>query len=155
MTAEHNGTVKFNDTAKAYVMSYLESEIWEYLSVSHKKFLLKTSILDKLTPSICHYVAKIAEADHILRDLYVNGLFMSKPEERDSYSYHRVFRGFLLDKLKSSEIDVEALYINAGWWLYEKNESIPALLCFYQAKFLPGINKAFKKVKPVYMGLGL
>ena len=149
----HNGTVKYNDTARAYVMGYFETEIWEPLSEKIKLFLLKTSVLDKLTPSICHYVTDIEETHLLLRNLYVNGVFIAKLEEVDAYCYHRVFQNFLLDKISASGIDINSLYIKAGWWLYDSGDSILALRCFYKAHNIHGINMAFKKIRPADIGM--
>lgn len=152
LTVPHNEAVKYTEVARAYVMGYFESEIWAGLGKKTREFLLKTSILDELTPSICYFVTKMKDTHNILKNLYTNGIFLFK-RDRDTYCYHRAFREFLTDKLSKSGIDANSLYIDAGWWLYEKNKSIPALLCFYHAKYLHGINMAFKKVKPAYMGM--
>jgi len=154
LTVQHNGSIGFNNYARAYVKEFFKAEVWEQLSdETIKTFLLKTSVLDKLTPSICHYVAETEETDRVLRYLYANGIFITKLEEADSYCYHLVFKDFLLDKLKRSGINMNKLYLKSGWWLYDKNDSIPALLCFYRANNAHGINKAFKKIRPADLGM--
>ena len=153
LTVPQNGNVSYNDTAKAYVKDFFELEIWKKLDTESKDFLLKTSVLDKLTPSICRYATGVEGAHSILRSLYAKGIFLQKLDEMDTYCYHCVFRDFLLDKLYHSGIDANNLYVNIGWWLYERNESISALRYFFMAKDFYGINQAFKKVKPADMGI--
>jgi len=153
LASPHKGAVRYNDAARAYVMNYFEVEIWEQLSGKIKLFLLKTSVLDKLTPSICHYVTDIEETHLLLRNLYISGIFISKLEEVDSYCYHRVFQDFLLSKISAFAIDVNSLYVKAGWWLYDNGDSILALRCFYKARNIYGINMAFKKIRPTDMGM--
>jgi len=154
LSVQHNGAISFNNYAKAYVKEFFEVEVWEQISDDEiRTFLLKTSVLDKLTHSVCLHVTEIEEADRILRYLYANGIFISKLDEVDSYCYHLVFRDFLLDKLRYSGIDIKKLYLKAGWWLYERNESISALTCFHKADNIHGINKAFKKIRPANLGM--
>lgn len=153
LAVSHNESVRYNDTARAYVVGYFETEVWNQLSEKVKLFLLKTSVLDKLTPSICHYVTDIEETHLLLRYLYMNGIFTSKLDEADAYCYHRVFQNFLLDKIPAFDIDVNSLYTKAGWWLHDSGDSILALRCFYKAHNIYGINMAFKKIRPADMGI--
>ena len=152
LAVPHNEAVRYNDNARAYVISYFETEIWEQLGEKIKLFLLKTAILDRLTPSICHYVTDIEETHLLLKNLYVNGIFTSKLAA-DTYCYHRVFQDFLLEKISVSDIDINSLYIKAGWWLYDSGDSISALRCFHKAKNIYGINMTFKKIRPADMGM--
>lgn len=154
LTVPHNGEIRYNDYAKAYVKDFFQVEVWRQISdETVKTFLMKTSILNELNPAVCHYVTGIEETHLILRNLYTNGIFISKLDKLDSFRYHRVFQDFLLAKLYHSSVDENALYMKVGWWLYERGESVPSLLYFFKAKDLYGINQAFKKVKPADMGM--
>lgn len=153
MTTPNNGTLRYGSSARARVMGFIDSEIWEPLDESAKNFLMRTSILDKLTPSICHSITNMPEANPMLNDLYTNGCFMTKLDEYNAFCYHRVFKDFLLFKLNESGINVSDLYVTVGWWYYEQDESVPALLSFYKAGNISGINQAFKKVYPAKIGM--
>lgn len=154
LTAPRNGTLNYSFAARSYVTGYFEREIWEPLDEETKYFLMKTAILDKITPSICHSITEIKETLPIINRLYANGIFLTKLEEFNSFSYHRVFKEFLLYKLSQApDIDINSLYVKLGWWLYERDDSVAALLCFYKVGNICGINQAFKKVKPADIGM--
>lgn len=152
LTVSRGGPIGYGEAARAYVMGFFDTEIWENLNEATKDFLLKTSVLDRLTPSLCHAVTGIGATLPILNWLYFNGLFISALDERDTYCYHRVFRDFLRDKLSSSGIDGRELYMKVAWWLFERDEIIQSFPYFFKAGDLYGVNRVLKILDPADMG---
>jgi len=149
------GPAVYNEAAHGYLMVFFETEIWNGLEDNIKDFLLRTSILDKLTPAGCRTVSDIGATLPILQWLFVNGLFISKLDEKDTYYYHRVFRDFLLSKLAASDIDEQKLYQKLGWQLFDNGEITRAFSCFFKAGDLYGISQVLRIIQPSDMGGGI
>ena len=84
LTISRGGPVTYGEAARAYVMGFFETEIWAGLGEDVKDFLLRTSILDQLAPPVCRAVADPGTTQHILRWLFVNGLFITRMDEKDT-----------------------------------------------------------------------
>lgn len=153
LTVSRGGPIGYREASRDYVIGFFETEIWEGLSENIKDFLLKTSILEKLTPSICHAVTGIGATLPLLKWLLLNGLFISKLDEKDSYCYHRVFKDFLLYKLSLSDIDERELYMKVAWWHYERDEIDQSFPYFFKAGDLYGLSQVLKIINPANMGV--
>lgn len=153
LTVTRGGPVGYRESAQEYVNVFFETEIWEGLSESLKDFLLKTSILDTLTPSACRAVTGNDAALPVLKTLLMNGLFVSRLDERNTYRYHRVFRGFLLDKLRTSSLDERELNKMAAWWLFDRNEYIQSFPYFFKSGDLYCLSQVLRHVNPSVMGI--
>lgn len=146
------GDIAYGEAARGYMKGFFETEIWGGLEENIRGFLIRTSVLDKLTPAGCRAVTETSETLSILHWLFTNGLFISKLEEKDAYRYHRVFQDFLLDKLAASGVDEQKLYRKLGWWLFDNNEITNSFPCFFKAGDLYGVNQVLRMVNPVNMG---
>lgn len=153
LTVSRGGPVGYGEAARNYITIFFETEVWDNLNENIKDFLLKTSILETLTPSSCHAMTGIGETLPILRWLFLNGLFISKLDEKDAYRYHRVFRQFLLDMLQSSRIDEQSLYKKFAWWLYERNEIEQSFLYFFKAGDLYGLSQGLRALNLADIGI--
>lgn len=145
--------VTYNETARSYIRGFFEVEIWEDLDKGLQEFLMKTSVLEELNPSSCYALTGEGSSQVILNSLFLNGLFISKLEERDSFRYHRVFRDFLSDKLRLSGIDESELNSKFAWWLYERNEFERSFHYFFAAENYYGISQIYKVLIPASMGI--
>lgn len=153
LTVTRGGVIGYREASREYVRSFFETEIWSGLDEKMQDFLLKTSVLKVLTPASCHAVTGIGAALVYLNWLYLNGMFISKLDERDTYRYHSVFMDFLEDKLISSGIDEKKLYQKAAWWLHEKNEIEQSFPYFYKSGDLYGLSQVLKTINPSVMGI--
>lgn len=153
LTVSRGNSISYNETCRSYVMDFFENEIWHDLDEPIKDFLLKTSVLEKLTPAACRPIMNIGGTLPILNWLYRNGMFISKLDERDTYRYHKVFKSYLSYKLTESDIDTNKLYMNAGWWLYEHGEAEKALPYFIKSKDLYGLNQVIMILNLSDMGI--
>ena len=152
LTISREGPVGYGEDARSYVKGFFEEEIWDSLGEDMKDFLLKTSILETLTPSSCHAVTDMGATLPTLKWLFQNGFFISRQEKKDAYRYHRVFRDFLLDKLSTSDIDEQELYKRAAWWYFEQADYEQSFPCFFRVRELYGINEVLRILNPASMG---
>gem|GEM_PF-413095 len=139
---EHN--LNYSDYAKSIIADYFEVEIWQGLDDCTHIFLMKTSILDILNPSACYAITDVKDTRKTLKRLYARGIFVFL-DKNGQYQYHPAFKEFLQQKLESSNIDTNGLYIKYGEWFYEQKEYTAAFHCFYKVKFLYGIDKILKE----------
>lgn len=81
------------------VFDFLTEEILLNLPKDIRKFLLETSILSDLTPSVCQGVTGRTDTNHILAELYRRNLAIAsmtiEPEGEPVYRYHALFSRML------------------------------------------------------------
>lgn len=116
------------------LMSYLFDEVLTQAPAEIQDFLVRTSILDMLTPALCEAVVGQKHAyykrerclDYIAR----NGLFVNPIDaERKVYHYHHLFQKLLLAELQSrlNEEDIAALHSCASDWHEQQGQPDEAL----------------------------
>jgi len=152
LTISRGGPVEYGEAAREYVTGFFETEIWSELDDSIKDFLLKTSILDTLSPSNCNAVTGIGSTTPILRRLFVNGLFISRLNE-SKYRYQNVFRAFLRYKFRVSGLCEKELYKKTAWWMFERMEYEQAFPYFFKAGDMYGLSRVFRVINSAEMGL--
>jgi LuxR family maltose regulon positive regulatory protein len=105
-----------------YIMDYLVEEVLERQPAWVQTFLLHTSILDRLTGSLCDAVSGQTGGGMLLERLEKAHLFLvSLDEERRWYRYHQLFSGLLRHQLNASQADlVPELHRRASLW-YERS----------------------------------
>ena len=87
------GQRDFSEIFYAELTSYFQEEILARQEPHIQAFLIDTSILDVLTPSVCAAILGNDDAREIIEEVHRLGLFLSKVEtERNGYSYHPLFR---------------------------------------------------------------
>jgi len=110
-----------------YILDYLIEEVFQRAPDSVRDFLLKTSILDRFTASLCDAVAERDDSREMLLSLEQANLFIVPLDEsRQWYRYHRLFADLLNQQLRRAEPDalVPELHRRASRW--------------YEAEGLPG-----------------
>jgi LuxR family maltose regulon positive regulatory protein len=118
--------------SQRYVLDYLVEEVLEQQSESVQTFLLQTSILNRLTGSLCDAVCSVGTAtgqdngQTTLEILENANLFIVPLDgERRWYRYHHLFADLLRNQLKASQPDfVPALHRQASAW-YAANDLRP------------------------------
>ncbi|HSR33946.1 MAG TPA: LuxR family transcriptional regulator, partial [Anaerolineae bacterium] len=137
----HRDTSSFVESftgSHRYVLDYLVEEVLEQQSESVRTFLLQTSVLDRLTGSLCDAVrfgaaeppgssggTALTDQDNgqaILEMLERANLFIVPlDEERRWYRYHRLFADLLRQRLRRTQPElVPPLHRRASEW-YERN----------------------------------
>ncbi len=85
-----------------HVVDYLTSEVLDALSADTRKFLLRTSVLDRLSGDLCDAVAGMADSATRLVDLERSNLFlMALDGDRHWFRYHRMFRDAMRAELRA------------------------------------------------------
>jgi LuxR family maltose regulon positive regulatory protein len=124
-----------------FVLDYLVEEVLERQSPALQEFLLKTSILERLTGPLCDWVvgeempgqlergqdakaadSSVGDSQSILEHLETANLFIVPLDnERRWYRYHRLFADLLQQRLQRSRPDLlPALHYRASVWHAEQ-----------------------------------
>jgi len=106
-----------------YFVDYLMEEVLNGLSDEVRNFLLKTSILNKLSGSLCDAVLQLKNSETILESLEKRNIFLiSLDDERKWFRYHHLFANLLRSRLSHSFNDqISKLHSLASDW-YIRND---------------------------------
>lgn len=104
---------------------YLEQEVFSLQNKDIQFFLLTTSILSTLTPSLCNAVSGRTDSRKMLGKLEKLNLFIILLDHKSSlYRYHHFFSDMLQARLAETYPDkISVLHLKASKW-YLKNNSI-------------------------------
>jgi LuxR family maltose regulon positive regulatory protein len=120
-----SGFIKSFTGSNRYILDYLVEEVLSRQTESIQQFLLKTSILDRLTGELCEVVSDHPDSGAILEELERNNLFIVPLDsQRRWYRYHMLFADLL--RRRAEELYVEQmpeLHRRASRW-YEQNNMI-------------------------------
>jgi LuxR family transcriptional regulator, maltose regulon positive regulatory protein len=110
-----------------YLIDYLLSEVLANLPAGYEQFLLETSILDRLTGSLCDAVSgaepSVLSGQARLEWLAQANLFTFSGDAQGRwYRYHHLFQSMLADRLRRScgAEQINALHSRASAW-YDAN----------------------------------
>jgi LuxR family transcriptional regulator, maltose regulon positive regulatory protein len=108
-----------------FVVDYLTDEVLARQSEQMRRFLLRTSLLDHLTGSLCDALTRASDGQQVLDRLDRENLFVVPlDEERTWYRYHHLFADVLRSRLRASEPDLVAdLHRAASDW-YAAHDSV-------------------------------
>jgi LuxR family transcriptional regulator, maltose regulon positive regulatory protein len=115
------------------LLDYIQEEILEREPLSVQRFLLRTSVLTRMTAVLCQQLCGEEASQDILEALARANLFVVPlDEERHWYRSHPLFREALLARLQAVEPDqVSLLHQRASFWYAEQRlfaEAIPHAL---------------------------
>ena len=124
--ADREGFIRAFTGSHRYVMDYLLEEVLDQQSSEIREFLLKTSILKRLSGPLCDVVAGEKNSQNILLDLEQRNLFLIPlDDERRWYRYHHLFADLLKNRLGQTRGDeMRDLHKRASLW-YEENGLLP------------------------------
>ena len=105
------------------VVDFLAEEVLKQQPPAVRTFLFKTSILERLTGSLCEAVTGESGGAASLRHIEQSNLFLLPLDyERQWYRYHTTFAEFLRAQLDTEES--QALHANAARW-FESQRLLP------------------------------
>ncbi len=109
-----------------FIADYLHSEVMDQQSEDITAFLLKTSILDRLSGPLCDAITGGENSGEILRRLRDENLFLTSLDDESTwFRYHRLFADLLGQQLLETYPDeVPLLYLKASRW-FEGNGYYP------------------------------
>jgi LuxR family maltose regulon positive regulatory protein len=111
-----------------YILEYLTEEVVHQQPESVRQFLMRTSILSRLSGPLCDAVCQTdtTDSDSILVDLRRDNLFVILLDnEHHWYRYHHLFADLLANLLRKnfSKEQINILHRRASGW-YEQNGSV-------------------------------
>jgi LuxR family transcriptional regulator, maltose regulon positive regulatory protein len=101
-----------------YVFDYLTEEVLSRQTEATTRFLLRTSVLGRLSGALCDAVTGMEAGQQTLERLQeTNTFIVPLDEERHWFRYHRLFADMLLQRLQQLEPDsIKALHQRASGW---------------------------------------
>ena len=118
-----------------YVVDYLVAEVLNRQPQHVQDFLLQTSILDRMTSSLCNAVLGLANSQDILERLEQANLFIVPLDgERHWYRYHHFFTEFLQGRLQRHYPErVAVLHGRSADWYEAQNLPEQAIVHYLAA----------------------
>lgn len=106
-----------------YIVDYLVEEVLQRQTPAVRDFLLRTSILERLSAPLCDAVTDGSDSRHVIEALERNNLFLLPLDnQRRWFRYHSLFADVLQAQLgEQSAGDVAALHRRASNW-YAANQ---------------------------------
>jgi LuxR family transcriptional regulator, maltose regulon positive regulatory protein len=105
-----------------YVLDHLTEEVLERLPRKLWDFLLETSVLERLSGSLCDAVTGREDSQDCLEEADRSGLFLIQLDNvRGWWRYHHLFADLLRARLERDPERTRCLHRNAAWW-YEQHE---------------------------------
>jgi len=102
-----SGFIQAFTGSSRFILDYLIEEVFERQSPDVKDFLLKTSILERLSGPLCDVVAEVTVSQDLLKTLEQANLFIVPLDQsRVWYRYHRLFAELLRHRLRPARLYV-------------------------------------------------
>ncbi len=106
-----------------YVLEYLVDEVLQRQPEPLQRFLIETSILQRLCAPLCDAVTGLSDSINVLTDLNHRNLFVIPLDgEQYWYRYHHLFAEFLVSRLQRTKLnDLPILHRRAAEWFQINN----------------------------------
>ncbi len=111
-----------------FVADYLREEVLAHLPEEMRRFLLETSLLERLSGALCETVTEKKGGQEMLEAAEREGLFLTPlDDKREWFRYHPLFADFLREALHRRHPDkVAALHQRAARWYLAQGMVEPA-----------------------------
>src|SRR5712691_2866198 len=102
-----------------HIVDYLGGEVLDGLDPATRRFLLRTSILERVSAPLCDHLLGCSDAGERLLEIERANLFLVPLDgRRDWYRYHHLFADLLRHELERTEPEVvRSLHRSAADWL--------------------------------------
>ena len=129
-----------------FVLDYLSEEVLSRQPASVQTFLLQTSILSRLTGSLCDAVTGLEESQAMLEALDRANLFVTAlDDERQWYRYHHLFADLLQSRPQQTAPSlVPELHRRASTW-YEQHDLI--IEAVHHARLSPDVEGMIRLIE--------
>jgi LuxR family transcriptional regulator, maltose regulon positive regulatory protein len=133
-----------------YIVDYLVEEVLERQTEQVRRFLLETSILDRLSGPLCEAVTGQAGGNAMLETLDHANLFVVPLDDRRRwYRYHHLFGDVLQARLLNDQsADVAELHRRAGKWYEQTGQVSDAIRHAFAALDFPNAANLIERVLP-------
>jgi LuxR family maltose regulon positive regulatory protein len=111
-----------------FIADYLREDVLARLPARQRRFLLRTSILDRLSGPLCDTVVESTGSQAMLEELERANLFIAPLDDlREWFRYHPLFGDVLRDELaRRAPEEIGALHRRAGRWHLDHGMPEPA-----------------------------
>lgn len=135
-----------------YIMDYLIEEVLNIQPEEVKEFLLKTSVLEMFSGSLCDAVLQRSGSQLVLESLEKRNMFIIPlDDERNWFRYHHLFADLLKHRLRiSTDISIPEIHNQACLW-FEKSEMF--IYAIEHALEYGNLNKAMELLDVIIEGL--
>ena len=112
-----------------FILSYLTEQVLNRQPEDIQRFLLQTSILDKLNPNLCNTVTGRSDSDVLLERLFASNLFLIPlDDEGQWYRYHHLFADLLRARQTAlQKEDTARLHQRASQWYAQASRDEPGV----------------------------
>lgn len=126
---DKTGFVQAFSASHRYVLDYLSDEVLKQIPPDIREFLLKTSILDRLSTDLCNSVLQRDDAQAMLNYIETGNLFLIRLDhQRHWYRYHHLFADLLRRHLyREYPESVPSLHLGASQWYAEQDNLADAI----------------------------
>jgi LuxR family maltose regulon positive regulatory protein len=133
-----------------YVLDYVQEDILAHLSSSIQTFVLSTSILNRMSASLCEAVTQQAASREVLETLERANLFLVHlDDERLWYRFHDLFREALLARLQATRPEaIPLLHRRAARWYEEQGEFREAISHWLAAQDFSSAVRLMEQAAP-------
>ncbi len=143
-----------------YVLEYLRREVFQKLPEPDQHFLLRTSLLDRLSSPLCNAIleasAETGGSAEILARLEKDGLFLTALESNDScgsyrcmwYRYQPLFAEAMRHEAQQvlEKAEIRSIYRKASQWYHQHGlleEAVDAALAAEESELALGLIEQF------------
>jgi LuxR family maltose regulon positive regulatory protein len=136
-----------------YIVDYLVEDVLNRQDEPVRDFLLKTSILERLTGELCSALTGCGDGQAMLEKLAASNLFLiSLDDQRIWYRYHHLFRDLLLNRLHNRMGAQETnLHRHAAAWFEAQRITIEAVEHFFAAGDYAQIRHVLRQDYPHWL----
>jgi LuxR family maltose regulon positive regulatory protein len=129
-----------------FVLDYLSEEVLSRQPASVQTFLLQTSVLSRLSGSLCDAVTGLEESQEMLEALERANLFVAAlDDERQWYRYHHLFADLLRSRLRQTvPALIPELHRRASLW-YEQHDLV--IDAVHHARLTPDPERTMRLIE--------
>jgi LuxR family maltose regulon positive regulatory protein len=116
--------------------SYLADNVMQDQSLSRQQFLMRSSLLSRLSAPLCEAITGIKNSQQVLEDLVTQGMFIHALDvEQTWFKYHSIFSSYLKVQLSRTEPErVKKIHLSAANWFLDEGYSEEAIFHAIQAE---------------------
>ncbi len=124
-----------------YLLDYFSEEVLGQQPAAVQRFLLRTSILEQCSASLCDVVTEQTDSQQMLEHLEQANVFVIPlDEQRRCYRYHALFAQALRARLEQEDAElIPALDLRASQWYEQQGHLGQAVQHALQAKAWQGV----------------
>jgi len=132
-----------SDYTYEHLGDFVKANIWENWDEQTCEFMLRTSFLRELTPSLCTALTGNPNSDKFLKELVQKGAFITQTQ-KNIYRYHHLFQQFLKEKVRERGQGFLYDILNTeGQYQLSQGDFYNAVDCFMRCKNHDGIAECF------------